>query len=238
MVYRTLALSDHWFWRTLRSLRRKVLNFSLPLPRLVLIPFVSLFLVARSVYYFIARVFFCEPFFKFYCTRYGKNLHTGVYFHWVQGKGELLIGDNVVVDGKCSFTFAVRYSPRPTLIIGDNTGIGHHSRFTVGNSITIGSHCRIASGVWLLDSPGHPLDPALRMAGHPAPKEDVRPVVIEDKVWIGSGALIMPGVTIGTGSVVSAGAVVMNSVPANVLVAGNPARQIRVLVTPPEVPKK
>ena len=53
------------------------------------------------------------------------------------------------------------------------------------------------------------------------------PVVIEDNVWIGRGAIIMKGVTIGQGSIVVAGSVVMVDVPANTLVAGNPARQLR-----------
>jgi acetyltransferase-like isoleucine patch superfamily enzyme len=186
--------------------------------------------MVRSAYYFIARIFFCEPFFKSYCTGYGKNLHTGVFFHWVMGRGEIIIGDNVTVDGKCSFAFAARYSSRPTLIVGDNTGIGHNSSFTVGERITIGQNCRLAIGVTIFDAPGHPLDPALRLAGNPAAAEDVRPVVIEDNVWIGQGVIVMPGVTIGQGSVVAAGSVVMTSVPPNVLVAGNPARQVRSLV--------
>jgi maltose O-acetyltransferase len=54
----------------------------------------------------------------------------------------------------------------------------------------------------------------------------VRPISIGDNVWIGSSSIIFPGVTIGDNSVVAMGAVVMNSVPPNVVVAGNPARQI------------
>jgi acetyltransferase-like isoleucine patch superfamily enzyme len=67
------------------------------------------------------------------------------------------------------------------------------------------------------------------MQGKPAPRDSVRAVTIEDNVWIGSHAIIMPGVTVGAGSVVAAGSVVMNPVPQNALVAGNPARQIRTL---------
>jgi acetyltransferase-like isoleucine patch superfamily enzyme len=206
-----------------------VQNFSVPAPRFLSVPLAGAFLIVRSVYYFVARVFFCEPFFKSYCSKYGNNLHTGVFLHWIQGRGELIIGDNVTVDGKCSFTFAARYSDRPTLIIGDNSGIGHNSSFTVGERITIGRHCRIASGVAIFDAPGHPLDPSMRLAGSSATLEQVRPVVIEDNVWIGQSVIIMPGVTIGQDSVVAAGSVVLTSVPPNVLVAGNPARQVRAL---------
>jgi maltose O-acetyltransferase len=51
--------------------------------------------------------------------------------------------------------------------------------------------------------------------------------VIEDNVWIGGGAILLPGVSIGRNAVVGAGAVIPRSVPANTVVAGNPARVIR-----------
>lgn len=209
-----------------------VLDFGLPpIPRALSVPLLSLFLLLRSIYYFVARVFFCEPFFKAYCTKYGRGVHTGVFFHWIQGRGELIVGDNVRIDGKCTFTFAARFSEHPTLIIGDNSGISHGCSFTVGKKIVIGRHCRIAGQVWIFDSPGHPADPSARMAGSPTMGEDVKPVVIEDNVWIGRTAIIMPGVTIGEGSIVAAGAVVMADVPPNTLVLGNPARQVRKLTT-------
>ena len=56
-----------------------------------------------------------------------------------------------------------------------------------------------------------------------------RAVIIEDNVWIGQGAVVHPGVTIGEGSVVSARAVVMSDVPRFSIVAGNPARRIGTL---------
>jgi acetyltransferase-like isoleucine patch superfamily enzyme len=229
-VYQALALSNHWLPRLLRSVRRRVRNFSVPLPRVLSMPLAWAFLTLRSFYYFITRVCFCEPFFKTYCTKYGKNLHTGVFFHWVMGRGELIVGDDVTVDGKCSFSFAVRYSDRPTLIIGDGSGIGHGSSITVGTRITIGRRCRIAEEVSIFDTPGHPLNPASRREGKPAAQDEVRAIIIEDNVWIGKQAIIMPGVTIGQNSVVAAGSVVMTPVPPNVLVAGNPARQVRVLM--------
>jgi maltose O-acetyltransferase len=54
-----------------------------------------------------------------------------------------------------------------------------------------------------------------------------RPIVIEDDVWVGAGAIILPGVRIGTGSVVGAGSVVTKDVPPWTVVAGNPARAVR-----------
>jgi maltose O-acetyltransferase len=58
-------------------------------------------------------------------------------------------------------------------------------------------------------------------------REVAKPIVIEDNVWLGGGAILLPGVRIGRNAVVGAGAVVARSVPPNTVVAGNPARVIR-----------
>jgi len=200
-------------------------DFCVPAPRALAVPLRGIIVAARSAYYFVVRVFVCEPFFKSYCTQYGRNLHTGVYLHWVQGRGELVIGDNVTVDGKCSFHFGSRRSPPPKLTIGSNTSIGHGSIFAVSQGISVGEGCLIAGCVCILDSPGHPIDPAAREAGAPVPDDEVRPVVIEDNVWLGYQSVIMPGVTIGKNSVVAFASVVTSDVPPNTLAMGNPARK-------------
>ncbi len=226
---RTLALSEDWLPRSFRRCRQWVLNFGIPAPRALTGPILAMFLVIRSIYYFLIRVFLCEPFFKAYCTKCGRGVRTGVFFHWVQGRGELIVGDNVRIDGKCSFSFASRFSSKPTLIIGDNTGIGHACSFTIAKKIVVGRNCEIAAQVFIFDSPGHPADSVARMAGFPPAEDEVKPIIIEDNVWIGRRAIIMPGVTVGQGSIVATGAVVMMNVPPNTLVAGNPARQVRRL---------
>lgn len=58
-----------------------------------------------------------------------------------------------------------------------------------------------------------------------------QPVVLGDRVWIGAGAIILPGVIVGDGAVVAAGSVVTADVPSQTVVAGNPARVIREKVT-------
>jgi acetyltransferase-like isoleucine patch superfamily enzyme len=224
-LYRTLALSDRPFARFVRATYRWIANFSLPAPRLIFAPLLAVVLLVRQTWYFLYRVFVCEPLFKTYCRTYGKNVHTGVFLHWIQGSGDLILGDNVTIDGKCSFSFAARFVERPTLTIGDNSGIGHACSFVIGDRISIGKHCRIASGVLLFDSPGHPIEPHLRQAGMPPDPSAVRPIIIEDNVWIGTSAVIFPGVRVGENSVIAAGAVVTSDVPPNVVVAGNPARK-------------
>ena len=225
-ILRNLAKSDQPFGRFARRAYWGIARVSLPAPRIVFRPLLAAVVAVRSVYFFVMRVLVCEPLFKAYCAEYGRNVHTGVFLHWIQGSGRIVLGDDVTVDGKCSFSFATRYSDAPTLQVGSHTGIGHNCSFTVGRSIVIGEHCRIAQDVVMFDSSGHPSDPAARLAGLPAPDDSVKPIVIGRNVWIGRGAIIFPGVTIGDNSVVSAGAVVLASVAENSLVLGNPARRM------------
>ena len=225
-IYHRLVHSQHLFARASRAAYKGINNFSIPAPRWIFRPLLFVFLTLRRGYYFLARVFICEPFFKAYCSEYGRNVHTGVFIHWFQGKGRLIVGNNVTVDGKCNFGFAVRYCENPTLRIGNNVVIGHDTSIVVGREVTIGDHVLIAGGAEIFDTPGHPTDPALRKAGSPALLSDVRPIHIEDNSWIGHSARIFPGVTVGKGSVVAAGAQVMSDVPPYVVVAGNPAREI------------
>jgi acetyltransferase-like isoleucine patch superfamily enzyme len=222
----SLSTSDSTAARGIRQVRRAVSRFTLPIPGYVVRPALWTFLTARGVFYFLYRVLVCEPLFKASCTSCGRGVRTDVFIHWVRGRGTLTVGDGVLMDGKCSITFAARYVPDPTLIIGDHSGIGHGCNFAIGKRIAIGRRCRIAAGVWMFDSPGHPSDPEARRAGLPATAADVRPINIGDNVWIGGRSIIHPGVTIGDNSVVSAGSVVMSDVPANAVVAGNPARAI------------
>jgi acetyltransferase-like isoleucine patch superfamily enzyme len=229
IAYRFLAISDHPLSRSLRRAYRAISRFTLPAPKVVFLPLLSVFLVLRGLWYFLLRVCVCEPLFKAYCRRHGRRVRTGVYLHWIQGRGDIVLGDDVLIDGKCSFTFAARYSERPTLEIGDRTGIGHNSSFTVARRIAIGRDCRIAGGVHMFDASGHPSDPLARQAGSPTPPEEVRPITIGDNVWIGRNSMVFPGVAIGEGSVVAAGSVVMSDVPPNTAVAGNPARRIASL---------
>jgi acetyltransferase-like isoleucine patch superfamily enzyme/acyl carrier protein len=176
--------------------------------------------------FFVRRVFFAEPFFKAHCAKYGTGFHTGSFLHWIQGRGHIIVGDRVTIDGKCGFKFAARYTDKPTLIIGNGTGISHNCSFTVGKKISIGNNCRIASNVEIFDAPGHATDPELRLAGEPASDDNVKPVYVGNNVWIGRRCTIFPGVSIGDNAIIATASAVFSDVPPNSIVAGNPARVI------------
>ena len=89
--------------------------------------------------------------------------------------------------------------------------------------VRIGSHTLIGPAVQIY-TPLHPFEAELRRV-----QEFGRPVEIGDDVWVGGGAIILPGVRIGARAVIGAGSVVTRDVPEGVFAAGNPCRVIRVL---------
>ena len=94
-------------------------------------------------------------------------------------------------------------------------------------AITIGDDVQIGPSVQLL-TPTHPVEPGPRRDKW----EAAEPITIGDNVWLGGGAIVLPGVTIGNDTVVGAGAVVSRDLPAGVVAVGNPARVLRFIEEP------
>jgi len=113
-------------------------------------------------------------------------------------------------------------------VYGYNIHLGDHVFLNVlctildCNEVRIGHHVMIGPHVQIYTA-AHDIQAERRIRGW----EVAKPILIEDNVWLGGGAILLPGVTIGRNAVVGAGAVVTRSVPANTVVAGNPARVIR-----------
>lgn len=222
-----LATGQDPLSRGVRSLHRGARGFSIPWPRAITVPYRVGYVAVRSLIHWLRRTFVAGPIFRSYCARVGRNFRTDIYVHWVQGSGRIEVGDDVLIDGKCSFTFTNRYAEKPALRIGDRCYVGHDCTFVVAGAVTIGSDVRIAEGVTLRESPGHPLDPVARARGDAAEPASVQPIQIDDGAWIGADATILPGVSIGAGAVVATCSVVTRSVPPGAVVAGNPARIVR-----------
>lgn len=228
-----VANSPHPIASMARRLRAHASKFTLPAPHLIVRPYLWLFLGLRGIVFSVRRLLVAEPLFKAYCSTFGKGVTTGIYVPWVQGKGDLVVGDYVHISGKLNITFAARFVKRPRLTLGDYTDIGHDTRFVVGREIRIGSNVQIAGGVAFRDSGGHPSDPELRKAGAPPDEADVKSIIVHDNVWIGSGVSVLPGTEIGEGSIVVAHSVISGTVAPYTVVAGNPARRISTLTPPP-----
>lgn len=127
---------------------------------------------------------------------------------------------NLLLDYKVYFKY-------PWLVeIGDdvsiNRGVEFYSDLMSRSKITIGSNVRVAPNV------------KLHAGGHDYTTVDYlhtgAPITIGNDCWIGASSIILPGITIGDGAVVAAGSVVSRNVPANTLVAGCPAREVKKLI--------
>ena len=119
-------------------------------------------------------------------------------------------------------------SPVAKIFIGNDVGISGCT-IAAEKSIRIGNNVMIGTGVLITDSDVHPLDARIRREGGGGEAVFSAPIDIGDDVFIGARAIILKGVTIGRGAVVGAGAVVTHDVPANSIVAGNPARVVKVI---------
>lgn len=124
------------------------------------------------------------------------------------------------------------------LEIGADCYVGDGTRIWSAAQIRIGNRVLISHGVNIHDTDSHPLEAAKRHAhfraivttGHPGPGQveiDAEPIVLGDDVWIGFNAIILKGVSVGSGAIVAAGSVVTRDIPAGAIVAGNPARVVR-----------
>lgn len=143
--------------------------------------------------------------------RFGLNVQIGFdpspflysgygYIEARNAESLISIADNVIINNN-------------VVIISESEGI------SIGPKTLIGSNCEIT------DSDFHHLDPLKRHTE----KANVKKVVIEENVFIGSNVKILKGVTIGKNSVIANGAIVSNSIPENVIVAGIPAKIIKTL---------
>lgn len=227
-----LRCGEGWFWGTSKSFVRAVLHFHLPASGLAKPLFRALYAIhvaGREARACLLRVLWYEPLFRSQCETVGDCFYME-QLPYLLGLGRIRLGRGVRLSGKSSIIFATRSHARPEFTIGDDTFVGNGCAFHIANSVQIGRHCLLARGVSVADFDGHPLDAERRRNGESTPREQVRPVVIEDDAWIGARATILKGVTVGARSIVAAEAVVSKNVPPDVIVAGNPARVVRRLV--------
>lgn len=125
------------------------------------------------------------------------------------------------LNGSCNFFNGVKINifPQGKFSIGDGSYIAFNSHLFIEESIEIGANCAISWNVEMIDTDFHRVQSSDTGVGRSG-------IVIGDSVWIGTGAKILKGVEIGDNVIVGAYSVVTKSFPGNVIIAGNPARQI------------
>ena len=148
---------------------------------------------------------------------------------------ELRMGGNISVGDYCRLgrhlllrCFKIS-DIEPAIEIGTQVNIGDYSTLSCCNRIVLGNGVRLGRMVMITDNAHGHTDSIEELSISPIDRPLVSkgPVIIERNVWIGEKATILPGVSIGEGSIVAANAVVTKSVPAYCIVAGCPARIVK-----------
>lgn len=153
-----------------------------------------------------------------------------VYLH---KEAKIILGKGVVLNSSNKRYHLNLYVPvklladRPGALIkiGNNTRI-HGTCIHAYNSIIIGDNCLIAANCQIFDGNAHELS-FENVENRLNTRDNGKPIVIEDCVWIGANCLVLPGVRIGYGSVIAAGSVVVKDIPPMVVAGGNPAKILR-----------
>lgn len=213
------------FYARIKKIGKAALTFQLPIPR-------SFDPAYRLIRYVLAAkdqlverfmvACFRYPVVRSMCVSIGERLQMEVIPD-IQGTVRVYLGDDVNLSGGFKI-LAGRIFSDPEFRVGNRTFIGSGCFFMVAKSITIGDDVLIAAHCHISDFSAHPLDPDGRAAGEQVDPQDVRPVRIGNKAWIGRGATVLPGVTIGEGAIVGAATVVTKDVPAGHICVGNPGR--------------
>jgi acetyltransferase-like isoleucine patch superfamily enzyme len=136
------------------------------------------------------------------------------------------IGDFATIiatsDGRVRLAVWSNLEGQGRIRIGRSALICPGVRIQSAESVSIGDDCMLASRVYITDADWHDVYDRLAMG-------PTAPVAIGDNVWLGDGAIVRKGVTIGANSIIGAGAVVVRDIPPNTVAAGNPARVVKTL---------
>ncbi len=157
----------------------------------------------------------------------GKNGHLMKPWNIRVHGSHIRVGDNLHVvtakDRRVSLSSWHFEEHQGHIDIGDHVLLCPGVRIDSASSVKIGDSCMLAASAYITDADWHDIYDRTRTIG------TTRPVVLEENVWIGDGAIVCKGVTIGRNSVIGAGSVVTSDIPENVIAAGNPAKVVKPL---------
>ncbi len=161
-------------------------------------------------------------------TSFGNSL-LGINVRFIYPQ-YMYIGDGCSIGDYAELGCNNSITKNPKLRIGDGVTIGNRVHIACANKIIIGDHCIISRQTLITDNAhGASSREIFEIAPMSRPLISHGPVIIEDNVWIGEKASVMPNVRIGKGAIVAANAVVTKDVPAYSVVAGIPARVVKQL---------
>ena len=168
----------------------------------------------------------------------GDSVLTNNFIVNLKNNNKVIIGDGCVLSNKIIFE-----KNSGKVIIGNNTYIGANTKIISCDSVKIGNNVQISWDVTIYDHDGNSLnymDRSEEVKGYYKNFNSgemlkdfnwnnvkTKPIIIEDDVWIGFGVIILKGVKVGKGAIISAGSVVSKDVEAFTAVAGNPAKAIK-----------
>ena len=151
----------------------------------------------------------------------------------ISNLAKVVIGDNVTLNSRNYGYHVNMHSPVKLMADRENAviKIGNNTRINGAclhayNRIEVGNNCLIAANVQIFDANGHEIsfeNPVNRINT----SSNGKPIIIEDNVWIGLNAIVLPGVRIGQGAVIGANTIVDKDVPPMVVFAGNPGKVVR-----------
>lgn len=166
----------------------------------------------------------------------GSNFSVKRHMLLLRGANNIHVGSNVWIGKGVQLTAWEKSRSgqefTPSISIGNGSSIGDYSHVTCINRISIGNGVRMGKNILISDNAHGASDLSLLdTAPNYRPLISKGPIIIEDNVWIGEKSSILPGVHIGYGAIIGAGSVVTKDVPAYSVVAGNPARIVKLLKT-------
>lgn len=224
-----IKLRKKWYHKVIYNTVLEMRRVRLPFPKFFGAIFYHLWNIWIMVWRRTKQIFIYDPMFRYRCASVGKSVYFELNFPLILGYGTLNLGDNVIIGGNVVFIVSYKVRSNPTIMIGDDVYIGYETLFSCADSISVGNKVRIAEGCRIFDNNNHPIDPVARAKNAIIGEEDIAPVIIEDGAWIGTRATILKGITVGRNAVVATEAVVTKDVPANTVVAGNPARIVKTI---------
>ena len=158
-------------------------------------------------------------FYKTKLSNKPKNLYVERFVEFLRFPENIFIGDNVIIKEGAKICPT---NKNASIRIGNDVTIGYYTMIFSSNNISIGSGCLIAPFVYLLDG-NHNIKKNILIKNQPL---TTKPIKIGNDVWLGTGAVVLPGVKIEDGAVIAAQSLVNKDVKKGTIVGGNPAKII------------